>query len=222
MEFIGKQLQLHQSARRRGLAYLSYTSSKRTLDVLISGIALLLLIPLFLVVALIIKLTSKGPVIYTQKRIGENGKIIHFPKFRSMVQDADKLLERLRYKNDHKGGYTFKMKKDPRVTSIGQFIRKFSIDELPQLWLVFIGEMALVGPRPAIVSEVEKYNDLEKQRLAVKPGLTCIWQVSGRGNIPFEEQLAMDIDYIKNQSLLLDLKLLILTVPAVLTAKGAY
>ena len=125
-----------------------------------------------------------------------------------MVLNADKLLENLRKQNDHKGGYTFKMKKDPRVTAMGLFIRKFSIDELPQLWLVFTGKMTLVGPRPAIVSEVEKYNNSEMQRLAVKPGLTCIWQVSGRGNIPFDEQVVMDLDYIKKQSLLLDLLLL--------------
>lgn len=222
MQLIGNQFQLHLSTRKKSIGYLSYTTTKRVLDVLVSGIALLLLTPLFVVVAIIIKLTSKGPVIYTQKRVGENGIIIHFPKFRSMVQNADQMLEKLRHQNDHKVGYTFKMKKDPRVTGIGCFIRKFSIDELPQLWLVFIGEMALVGPRPALVSEVEKYNELENQRLAVKPGLTCIWQVSGRGDVPFTEQVAMDVEYINKQSLILDFKLLVLTVPAVLTGKGAY
>jgi lipopolysaccharide/colanic/teichoic acid biosynthesis glycosyltransferase len=222
MELTTNQLRLELSSKRKGFLYFSYSSTKRTADILVSVIVLALLSPLLLVVALLIKLTSKGPVIYIQKRVGLKGEVIHFPKFRSMVQDADYILKKLRSQNDHKDGYTFKMKKDPRVTRVGHFIRKFSIDELPQLWLVLTGKMTLVGPRPAIVSEVEKYNDLERQRLVVKPGLTCIWQVSGRGDIPFREQLAMDIEYINNQSVVLDTKLLVLTIPAVLTGKGAY
>ena len=139
-----------------------------------------------------------------------------------MVQEAEKFLDELKLQNEHKDSYTFKMKKDPRVTGIGRIIRKLSIDELPQLWLVLKGEMSLVGPRPAITSEVDQYNRVERQRLAVKPGLTCIWQVSGRGDIPFQEQLKMDINYINERSFIMDLKLLFLTIPAVLSGRGAY
>lgn len=222
MELTGNQLSLQLNIRKKGIASFSYSSLKRILDILVSGLALFLLIPLFLIVAVLIKLSSRGPVIYTQERVGVDGKIIHFPKFRSMVQNADQLLEKLKIQNDHEDSYTFKMKHDPRITKIGRFIRKFSIDELPQLWLVFKGDMTLVGPRPALVSEVQQYDQVERQRLAVKPGLTCIWQVSGRGDIPFRDQLAMDISYINNRSLWLDFKLLVLTIPAVLTGKGAY
>ncbi|MCM8533481.1 MAG: sugar transferase [Lentisphaeraceae bacterium] len=220
MELTGIRLQL--TAKKKNSVNSWYATSKRAIDIVVSVSALLVLSPLLLTVAFVIKLTSKGPVIYTQNRVGENGHVILFPKFRSMIQEADTLLEDLRDKNNHKDGYTFKMKKDPRVTTVGHIIRKFSIDELPQLWLVLVGEMTLVGPRPALIEEVEKYDEGARQRLAAKPGLTCIWQVSGRGDIPFKEQLAMDIKYIKERSLMLDLKLLLLTVPAVLTGKGAY
>jgi len=199
-----------------------YLLTKRLCDISISLTALILLSPLLLSVAIIIKLTSKGPVFFFQERVGKNGQVFKFIKFRSMVQNAEKILEELKDQNDHKDSYTFKMKKDPRVTWIGQIIRKLSIDELPQLLLVLKGEMSLVGPRPAITSEVDQYTNLERQRLVVKPGLTCIWQVSGRGDIPFQEQLKMDIDYINDRSFILDVKLLFLTIPAVLSGRGAY
>ena len=172
-----------------------YLKSKRTLDVIVSALGLVFLIPLFLVVSIIIKLTSKGSILYWSKRCGVNGKEMWFPKFRSMINNAEQLKQSLLDQNEHKDGHTFKIKKDPRITVIGSIIRKLSIDELPQLILVLKGDMSLVGPRPALMSEVESYTDIEKQRLLVKPGLTCFWQVSGRGDIPFDEQLKMDIDY---------------------------
>ena len=222
MELTQNQLEIRVNLKSRRFNYTIYKVTKRVLDIAVSGLALLILLPLLATVALIIKLTSKGPVIFTQQRAGLEGKTINFIKFRSMVQDADQLLEELQKQNDHKDSITFKMKRDPRITLIGRIIRKQSIDELPQLWLVLKGDMTLVGPRPATVSEVDKYNLQAMQRLMVKPGLTCIWQVSGRGDIPFKEQLAMDIYYINNRSTWMDLKLLVLTVPAVISGKGAY
>jgi lipopolysaccharide/colanic/teichoic acid biosynthesis glycosyltransferase len=200
----------------------TYAFCKRSIDVLLATTALIVLFPFLLIVALLIRLTSPGKAIYWQERVGLNGKLIMFPKFRSMVKDADLLKKSITKMNDHTDGHTFKMKKDPRVTYFGKFIRKFSIDELPQLWLVLTGDMTLVGPRPALVSEVEKYCQEERQRFLVTPGLTCIWQISGRGDVSFAEQLKMDITYINKRSLLLDFKILLLTLPAVILGKGAY
>jgi len=183
---------------------------------------LVLLAPLFAVVALLIKLTSRGPVLFAQNRVGKDGREFRFFKFRSMVVDAEAKKAELLNWNDHQDSITFKMKKDPRVTWIGKLIRRTSIDELPQVWNVLVGDMSLVGPRPAVPQEVAKYTPQERKRLAVTPGLTCIWQVSGRGNIPFDGQVAMDLDYIRNRSLWLDLTLLARTVPAVLSARCAY
>jgi lipopolysaccharide/colanic/teichoic acid biosynthesis glycosyltransferase len=176
-----------------------------------------------LVVALAIKLSSKGPVFYWQKRVGWDCKEFDFPKFRSMRTDSDEVREKLLAQNQHgSAGVTFKMKNDPRVTGIGRFIRKYSIDELPQLWCVLTGEMSLVGPRPPLPAEVAKYTEEQKMRLMAIPGLTGIWQVSGRSEIPFEEQFAMDMNYIMNYSLRLDISILFKTIPAVLKSKGAY
>lgn len=188
-----------------------------------NGMGLTVLSPLFLIVALAIKLTSKGPVFYWQKRVGWDCKEFDFPKFRSMRTDSDEIREKLLAENQHgTSGVTFKMKNDPRVTSVGRFIRKYSIDELPQLWCVLTGEMSLVGPRPPLPSEVAKYTEEQKMRLMIVPGLTGIWQVSGRSEIPFDEQFAMDMNYIMNYSLRLDVRILLKTIPAVLKSKGAY
>jgi len=195
---------------------------KRSIDVTASVLGMLVLAPLFLMVALAIKLTDRGPVLYWQTRVGQWGREFPFPKFRSMVMNADAMKDQLLEQSDHGDSVTFKMKKDPRVTWIGRIIRKLSIDELPQLWCVAKGDMSLVGPRPPVTREVELYTLSDRRRLDVLPGLTCIWQVKGRGDIPFPEQVQMDVDYIESQSFWLDLKILFLTVPAVLTGKGAY
>lgn len=198
-------------------------AQKRALDVLVSGLALLALAPLFAVVALAIKLTDFGPVLFWQTRVGRYGKPLRFPKFRSMVLDAEAVKQRLLAENDHGGlGVTFKMKRDPRITGIGRIIRRLSIDELPQLYLVLKGDLTLVGPRPPVPSEVARYTLRQRRRLDVVPGLTCIWQVSGRSEIPFERQARMDIEYIDRRSLWFDLALLIRTIPAVLFGRGAY
>jgi exopolysaccharide biosynthesis polyprenyl glycosylphosphotransferase len=194
---------------------------KRLSDIVISAGALILLSPLMLVAAAVIKLTSPGSVFFVQKRSGLNGRIFDFYKFRSMYRDADQRKDELRARNEMDGP-VFKIKSDPRITPAGRFIRKSSIDELPQLWNVFKGDMAIVGPRPPVPAEVEKYERWQRRRLSMKPGITCIWQVSGRNMIKFNDWIRLDLAYIDNWSLWLDLKILIKTVPAVLTGKGAY
>jgi exopolysaccharide biosynthesis polyprenyl glycosylphosphotransferase len=200
----------------------SYQLLKRAMDCIGAGIGLLVLSPLFAVMALLIKLESAGPVLFSQTRIGKDGVEFRCWKFRSMFQDAEQRKQELMQQNEMAGGVTFKMKHDPRVTRVGRFIRKASIDELPQLWNVFNGDMSLVGPRPPVPQEVAQYTAHERQRLAVKPGITCIWQVSGRSDIPFNEQVLMDIEYIRSRSLWLDISLLLRTIPAVLLARGSY
>ncbi len=195
---------------------------KRFIDIILSTFALSVLSPLFGITALMIKIESHGPAFYTSVRIGKNGKPFDFYKFRSMILNADKLKEKLQNENESQDGVIFKMKKDPRVTNIGRFIRRFSIDELPQLYNVFKGDMSLVGPRPPIPSEVAEYDSNERKRLLVKPGITCIWQVSGRSDIPFKEQVSLDKQYIASQNFGNDLMLLLKTIPAVLIGKGAY
>jgi lipopolysaccharide/colanic/teichoic acid biosynthesis glycosyltransferase len=196
---------------------------KRFIDFAAALAGMVVLAPLFLAVALAIKLTDRGPVLFWQTRVGQYGREFPFPKFRSMVTNAEALKDTLLAQNQHGGeGVTFKMKRDPRITWIGRIIRKLSIDELPQLWNVLIGDMSLVGPRPPVPREVALYTLLDRRRLDVIPGLTCIWQVSGRSDIPFDKQVELDVQYIQSQSLWLDIKLLFLTVPAVLLGKGAY
>lgn len=195
---------------------------KRGMDILVAGISVLLLWPLFFAIALLIKLTDGGPVLFWQTRVGQYGREFPFPKFRSMVVNAEQLKDALLDQSNHKDSITFKMKKDPRITWIGRIIRKLSIDELPQLWCVLKGDMSLVGPRPPIPREVAEYSLRDRRRLDAVPGLTCIWQVSGRGDIPFREQVELDVQYVESQSLWLDLRLLFQTIPAVLLGKGAY
>jgi lipopolysaccharide/colanic/teichoic acid biosynthesis glycosyltransferase len=196
---------------------------KRLVDIAGSLAGLLVLSPLFLTVAACIKLTDHGPIIFWQTRVGQYGREFPFPKFRSMVVNAEALKDKLLQQNQYgQAGVIFKMKDDPRITWIGRIIRKLSIDELPQLWCVLVGDMSLVGPRPPVPREVAHYTLFDRRRLDVTPGLTCIWQVSGRSEIPFERQVQLDLQYIESRSLLLDLKLLLKTIPAVLLGKGAY
>jgi lipopolysaccharide/colanic/teichoic acid biosynthesis glycosyltransferase len=197
--------------------------SKRALDLVVVILALICLAPLFAVVAFLIWAGDRGPVLYWQRRVGLDGVEFDFPKFRSMSIDSDAMRLRLERANQHgSDGVTFKMRNDPRITRVGRFIRRFSIDELPQLWCVFRGRMSLVGPRPPLPGEVARYTLADRQRLSVKPGLTCIWQVSGRSDIPFERQVLLDMEYIRNRSLKADLLLLLKTIPAVVFGRGAY
>jgi exopolysaccharide biosynthesis polyprenyl glycosylphosphotransferase len=193
---------------------------KRCLDIAASSAALALLMPLFAVVALAIKLTSRGPVLFKQERAGLWGRPFHMLKFRTMMPNADALKASLLGKNEQTGP-VFKMKNDPRVTTIGRWLRKYSIDELPQLVNVLRGEMSIVGPRPPIPSEVARYEGWQRRRLSVRPGLTCVWQVSGRNLISFEGWMYLDMQYIDNWSLKQDLVLILKTVPVVVTGRGA-
>ena len=170
--------------------------------------------------AILIKLESKGPVIFSQKRVGLNGEEFKMYKFRSMVQNAEELKEKL-VKQNEMSGPMFKMKEDPRVTKVGKFIRKTSIDELPQLMNVLKVDMSLVGPRPSLPKEVAKFETWMLDRLNVKPGLTCYWQVSGRNNIDFEEWIELDLKYIKERNIFIDIKLILMTIPALLGDKNA-
>jgi lipopolysaccharide/colanic/teichoic acid biosynthesis glycosyltransferase len=199
-----------------------YLISKRIIDICGAIIGLVCLSWLFLIVAILIKLEDpKGPVIFKQIRIGKDGKEFYMYKFRSMVTDAEELLDSLLRYNEISGAM-FKMKEDPRVTKIGKFIRKTSIDELPQLWNVLKGEMSLVGPRPPLPREVKLYSEYDKQRLLVTPGCTGLWQVSGRNELGFNEMVALDIKYIKERSIYFDMKIIIKTILIIINSKGAY
>lgn len=199
---------------------LTYKISKRALDIIASAVGLIVLSPILIIVAILIKLESKGPAIFSQKRIGLDGKEFKMYKFRSMVQNAEKLKKELEKQNEMSGPM-FKIKNDPRVTKVGRFIRKTSIDELPQLINVLKGDMTLVGPRPSLPNEVEKFEAWMLKRLEVKPGLTCYWQVSGRNNIDFEEWMKLDLKYVNDMSFLLDIKLIFKTVGVLFGDKNA-
>jgi exopolysaccharide biosynthesis polyprenyl glycosylphosphotransferase len=193
---------------------------KRGLDVAVALAALVALAPLFLLAAAAIKLGSRGPVIFSQQRIGLNGRLFRLYKFRSMCRDAEAQSARVAGLNELSGP-VFKTQRDPRVTAVGRLLRRTSIDELPQLWNVLRGDMSLVGPRP-LPDDVGQSQRSHRRRLSMKPGLTCLWQVNGRSRIPFEDWMRLDLEYIDNWSLLLDLKILLRTVPAVVLSRGAW
>ncbi len=195
---------------------------KRTIDITLSLILLILTMPLLLLVALLIKLSDRGPVLFWQTRIGQNGCPFKLMKFRSMAINAEKVQAVYRGRNIHADNLTFKMKRDPRITWIGKHLRRWSIDEMPQLVNVLKGEMSMVGPRPPLPHEVKHYGPYEKKRLEVKPGLTCLWQISGRSDLPFAIQVKLDRRYVETRNLLLDFKILLKTLPVILLGKGAY
>lgn len=196
---------------------------KRGLDIVGALGALCAFSPIFAVTAILIKLEDRGPVFFCQRRVGAGGRLFGMWKFRSMVVNADKLKDNLLEANQHgQAGVTFKMKNDPRVTKIGKWIRKLSIDEFPQFYNVLRGDMSLVGPRPPVPREVATYKASHLRRLRVKPGITCLWQIGGRSEIDFEGQVRLDLQYIKSSNALYDVVILLKTVPAVLFGKGAY
>ncbi|MBR7138066.1 MAG: sugar transferase [Lentisphaeria bacterium] len=195
---------------------------KRFMDVVLSLLAVVLGSPVFLITALLVKVTSPGPIIFSQVRVGKYGRHFKFYKFRSMYVDAEARKAELLKHNESGDGVIFKMKYDPRITPVGRFIRKFSIDELPQLFNVILGDMSLVGPRPPLPSEVRTYTLEERKRLNITPGITCLWQVSGRSELPFSKQIALDKEYIAGRGAWKDFIILLKTVPAILTGKGAW
>ena len=188
----------------------TYGLIKRMIDIILSLIGIIITIPIFLIIGLFIKLESHGPILFSQKRVGLRGQEFKMYKFRSMVINAEELKERLKDQNEMSGPM-FKMKDDPRITKIGRFIRKTSIDELPQLINVLKGEMSLVGPRPSLPEEVKEFEPWMLKRLDVKPGLTCYWQVMGRNNIEFEEWMKLDIKYVNERNIWIDIKLIFKT-----------
>ncbi len=195
---------------------------KRLMDIILSICAIIIGSPVFLITAFLIKITSPGPIIFSQIRVGKFGRNFKFYKFRSMYIDAEDRKAELMMQNESQDGVIFKMKHDPRITPVGRFIRKFCIDELPQLFNVLLGDMSLVGPRPPVPSEVKSYTLEERKRLNITPGITCLWQISGRSELPFSRQIALDKEYIASQSVWNDFLILLKTIPAILTGKGAW
>ena len=195
--------------------------AKRLIDVLLSLIGIIMFLPCLPIIGLLIKLDSRGPVFYLADRIGKHMKNFKMYKFRTMYKEADKKLSELVDLNEMEGPI-FKIKKDPRITPVGMILRKFSIDELPQLFNVFVGYMSFIGPRPTIPDEVSLYESWQRRRFSMKPGITCLWQIRGRNKIGFEEWMKLDLEYLDNWSLWLDLKILVKTIPVVLFGIGAY
>lgn len=202
-------------------AHTIYFIVKRVTDVFLSFLALTLLLPVFLLTALAIKVDSRGKVIFSQIRTGKDGRLFKIYKFRSMYEDAEKRRRELDELNEMDGPM-FKMMEDPRVTKVGRFIRKYSIDELPQLINIIKGDMSIVGPRPLIVAETKQFNDYENMRHLVRPGLTCFWQISGRSDTSFSELIRLDLLYLKKMGFWSDIKIIIRTIGVVLIGKGAY
>ncbi len=210
---------------RQGLWRLTVVGTyraKRLLDFMAALAGIVLLSPVFVGIALAVKLTSPGPALFVQTRVGRCGRHFRFYKFRSMYVDAEARKAALASRNESADGVIFKMRDDPRVTRVGRFLRKSSLDELPQLFNVLLGDMSLVGPRPPLPSEVRAYTLEDRKRLNVIPGITGLWQISGRSDLPFRRQVQLDQAYIRSHSLVSDLKILLKTVPAILTGKGAY
>lgn len=195
---------------------------KRAMDAIISSSAFVVFSPMYILTVLAIVLEDWGPVFYVQTRVGQYGREFKFYKFRSMYVNADQMKKDLLEENESGDGVIFKMRKDPRVTKVGRFIRKFSIDETPQFWNVLRGDLSLVGPRPPLPSEVKEYTLRDRKRLNVRPGLTCLWQIQGRSDIPFEQQVELDMEYISKNGILKDFVIMLKTIPAVMFGRGAY
>jgi exopolysaccharide biosynthesis polyprenyl glycosylphosphotransferase len=223
-ELLPQRFEVHNLGGRRYIGFAPVASVswiKRAVDMVLTSLGLLAISPLLIGIAIAVKLDSRGPILYRQERVGKDGRRFRIYKFRSMVIDAERLLAELRGQNEASGPI-FKIRKDPRITRVGAFLRRWSLDELPQLLNVLKGEMSLVGPRPPLPSEVDEYEDWQLGRLRAAPGLTGLWQVSGRSEVPFHDMVRLDLHYIRNWSLGLDVEIMLRTVPAVLTSRGAY
>ncbi|MCP4549089.1 MAG: sugar transferase [bacterium] len=197
-----------------------YRIVKRGMDISFSLLGILLFLPLMIPLAILIWLESPGPIFFRQIRVGKNRRHFFCYKFRSMVADAEELKDEISYLNEA-AGPMFKIKDDPRITKLGRFLRRSSLDELPQLFNVLKGDMSIVGPRPQIPSEVERYLPWHYRRLEVTPGITCLWQVSGRSSIGFDEWMKLDMEYVKMRSFIFDIKILLMTLPAIIAQRGA-
>jgi len=218
--YISYDEELQQKQNQANVSY-TYNVLKRFFDILLSVIGLIILSPVFLIISIIIKLTSPGPVLYKHKRVGYMGEEIEIYKFRSMVVDSDNFEKYFTKEQMKHFKENFKLENDPRITKIGKFLRKSSLDELPQLINIIKGQMSIVGPRPIVKDEVKKYGIYADTYFSVKPGLTGLWQVCGRSNTTYEERVQLDVKYVQNRSLLNDLKIILKTFGAVVTSKGA-
>ena len=198
-----------------------YEITKRSFDLVVGAFILVMLMPVIPLIALMIKLDTPGPVFFRQQRVGRGSRIFEFYKFRSMYRDAEKRKKEFEALNEQEGP-VFKIKSDPRVTSVGRFLRRSSLDEIPQIFNVLKGDMSIVGPRPQMSNEVEQYLPWHRKRLEVTPGITCLWQISGRSQISFNEWMRLDVEYIKHRSFRTDLVIFLKTIPAVIARKGAY
>jgi len=198
-----------------------YALSKRVFDIVVASFALVLLVPIIPLIAVMIKLDTSGPVFFRQQRVGRRGRVFHFYKFRSMFTGADERKKELEALNEQDGP-VFKVRSDPRVTNVGRFLRRSSLDEIPQIFNVVKGEMSIVGPRPPVPSEVERYHPWHRRRLEVRPGITCLWQISGRSHLSFDEWMRLDMEYLKHRNFRTDLLIFFKTIPAVIARRGAY
>lgn len=202
-------------------SFLAYSFFKRSFDIISATIGLIVLLPLFLVLAILVKLDSKGPIFFSHKRIGKNKKTIGIYKFRSMVSNSDEVFKNFTKEQREEFEKNFKLDDDPRITKVGNFLRKTSLDELPQLLNIIKGDMSVVGPRPIVNAEVEKYGVYADKMFSVKPGLTGFWQANGRSDTTYEERVQMDMYYIDNRSFLLDIKIILKTIISVIKKEGA-
>jgi Undecaprenyl-phosphate galactose phosphotransferase WbaP len=221
----GDKMRMQEARTAKFIAGTEDHWAHRTLDVFVAGVALLFFAPLMLLVGVLVKLDSPGPVLFRHKRIGKDGRQFYCVKFRSMASDSDERLRRLLDSDAEareEWEATHKLKNDPRITRLGAFLRKSSLDELPQLWNILANQMALVGPRPIVSSEVVHYGDHFAEYCAVKPGLTGLWQVSGRNDTSYAERVALDVRYVRDRSVFFDLRILAATMPAVLLRRGSY
>ena len=199
----------------------SYEVPKRLFDLVVGTLILVMLFPIIPVIVVMIKLDSRGPIFFRQKRVGRHGRMFKFYKFRSMYDKAEQRRREVEDLNEQEGP-VFKMQSDPRITSVGRYLRRSSLDEIPQIFNVLKGDMSIVGPRPPLPSEVEKYQSWHRRRLEVLPGITCLWQISGRSHISFNEWMRLDMEYLKNRSFKTDFIIFLKTIPAVIGRRGAY
>lgn len=214
-----KEIKLNSKISNK--SFLVYNFFKRSFDIISASIGILFLLPLFIVLAIMVKLDSKGPIFFSHKRIGKNGKIIGIYKFRSMVSNSEEIFKNFTEEQKKEFEKNFKLDDDPRITKIGGFLRKTSLDELPQLLNIIKGDMSVVGPRPIVRAEVEKYGVCADKLFSVKPGLTGFWQANGRSDTTYEERVQMDMYYIDNRSFLLDIRIILKTVISVIRKEGA-
>lgn len=214
-----KEIKLNSKISNK--SFLVYNFFKRSFDIISASIGILFLLPLFIVLAILVKLDSKGPIFFSHKRIGKNGKIIGIYKFRSMVSNSEDIFKNFTEEQKKEFEKNFKLDDDPRITKIGGFLRKTSLDELPQLLNIIKGDMSVVGPRPIVRAEVEKYGVCADKLFSVKPGLTGFWQANGRSDTTYEERVQMDMYYIDNRSFLLDIRIILKTVISVIRKEGA-